>query len=254
MAGALPRLALDRDPAMRPVRRALLDAVRGAPRREERPWIERIEARRRERVADRAPTGLPTVSGGGAEDEGPPRFAVGEPAATVAEASAFMSLAPEWCLLLMRLVRESRPSSCLELGTGFGISAAYLGAALQLNGSGELRTLEGSPEWAGRARDGLSRLGLDRVEVQVGALTESLPQAAAAGAPLDFVFVDAEHQRQPTIDHFAALAPHLGRRALVVLDDAHWEPVRAAYEEIRRRPEVTSATAIGRLAFCAVAR
>ena len=34
----------------------------------------------------------------------------------------------------MRTVRELSPSACLELGAGFGISAAYQGAALELNG------------------------------------------------------------------------------------------------------------------------
>ncbi|HLM31144.1 MAG TPA: class I SAM-dependent methyltransferase [Solirubrobacterales bacterium] len=253
MAAALPRLVLDRDSAMRPLRAALADAARGTARPEERRWIERIEGRRRELAANHARTDLPMVSGGGKGD-GPAQFDVAESAATVGGASTFMSLAPEWALLLMRLVRESRPGSCLELGTGFGISSSYIGAALELNGAGQLRTLEGLEDWATRAEDGLSRLNLGRVGVEVGPLAQTLPVAAAERAPLDLVFIDAEHQRQPTIDHFATVSPHLAPGALVVFDDANWKPVRSAYREIRKRPEVSSAIAIGRLAFCAVAR
>ena len=42
----------------------------------------------------------------------------------------------------MRIVRELSPRACLELGAGYGISAAYQGAALELNGSGTLTTME----------------------------------------------------------------------------------------------------------------
>ena len=46
----------------------------------------------------------------------------------------------------MRLVRELRPHSCLELGTGVGVSAGYQAAAMELNGVGRLLTLDGSAD------------------------------------------------------------------------------------------------------------
>ena len=39
-----------------------------------------------------------------------------------------------WARFLMRLVGELAPRSCIELGTGFGISAMYQAAALETAG------------------------------------------------------------------------------------------------------------------------
>lgn len=41
-------------------------------------------------------------------------------------------------------VRETRPDQVLELGTGHGVSAAYIAAALQANGRGHLTSVESS--------------------------------------------------------------------------------------------------------------
>src|SRR5207237_7710562 len=39
-------------------------------------------------------------------------------------------------------VRETRPDQVLELGTSFGVSAAYVAAALDENGSGHITTVD----------------------------------------------------------------------------------------------------------------
>src|SRR5215204_1409803 len=55
--------------------------------------------------------------------------------------------------LLFRLVREFAPTSCLELGTCIGVSAAFQAAALELNGAGHLLTLERKPMLVEAARN-----------------------------------------------------------------------------------------------------
>ena len=249
MAAALVRLLPDRDPGTRPIRAALRSAVAGRANEGEAAWIERIEARRLElRAAEqrtRTPDyGAPSANGGGFELSGPET--------TMGIASVMMSLAPPWCPLLMHLVRERDPRSCLELGTGFGISAAYQAAALALNGHGELTTLEGSPEWAESAAATFAALGLDRIEQRVGPIAETLEDAAARRSPVDLVFVDAEHDGDATVAYFHTLLPHLADAALLIFDDADWSGVRRAVNEVARHPRVTTTTRIGRLAALAV--
>jgi predicted O-methyltransferase YrrM len=252
MAAALTRLRRADDPGVEPLVRALSTTVRGRLTAEERAWIERIEARRSQLLQRDAPTGLPEFDP--AAESSPNRgFTITVPRTTMGLASALMSLTPSWCLLLMRLVTEKRPRSALELGTGFGISASYQAAALELNQAGTLVTLEGSEAWAEAASEGFAALGLERVEARVGPIAETLVEEAQRRAPLDFVFIDAEHQEQATIDHFEAVLPSLAEGAIVVLDDADWAEVRAAHETIEGHERVSTSIVVGRLGFSVLA-
>jgi predicted O-methyltransferase YrrM len=249
MMAALVRLLADRDPHAKPIRDALRTAIGGRWTPEEAAWMRRIEARRLEIREQEALTAVPEYHPPAAGGEG---FSIGEEETTMGIASVVMSISPQWCLLLMRLVRERAPRSCMELGTGFGISAAYQAAALELDGGGELTTLEGAEQWAASAGETFAALGLERISQCVGPIEQTLAGEAARRAPLDFVFVDAEHDGDATRDYFHTLLPHLSDGALVVFDDAHWPDMRPAIDEIARHPRVSAAARIGRLAACAV--
>jgi predicted O-methyltransferase YrrM len=193
MAASLPRLAARRDRASRALFRALWTTALGRIPQEERQWIGRIEARRAELAS--------------------------------ADASPFvqwMSIAPVWGRFLMRTVRELAPRSCLELGTGFGISAAYQAAALELNGTGALTTVERDEGLGGVAEAGLARLGLEgRVELRLGQ-DDSLGSVLEPMGSVDYAFLDADHTAEGTLAHFATLLPHLREGAIVVIDDINW--------------------------------
>ena len=73
-----------------------------------------------------------------------------------------------WSFLLFKLIREFKPSTCLELGTALGISACYQAAALKLNQAGNLTTLEGADSLALIAKQHFQALGLDNVRVVIG--------------------------------------------------------------------------------------
>jgi len=150
---------------------------------EERVWVARIEARRRELASEQELT--QPIFSKEPEPRGARWLRMHRPVA-VLEASAEISIPPEWGLFLMRLVRELAPRSCLELGTGFGISAAYQAASLELNGAGRLTTLEGAGEWANAAERGAAALGLHNLEVRVGPLDDTLEGVLAEVAPVEF--------------------------------------------------------------------
>ena len=249
MTTPLVRLAASRDRAAAPVRRALRTTLFGQIPAAERRWIERIEARRRRLLADPASTGPPFDPG----TTGPPgRFQMSRRETTVGVACSFMSLPPAWCVLLIRLVRELSPRSCLELGSGLGISAAYQAAALELNGSGALTTIEGSAAWAKLAQEGLEALGLERTTVRVGPIRECLSAELERPEPLDLAFIDAEHQADATLDQFAAMLPSLAPGAVVIVDDVDWPAMRRAQAAIGRHARVSTSVSVGRLGISVI--
>jgi predicted O-methyltransferase YrrM len=172
----------------------------------------------------------------------------------VGAVSPWASVWPTWGLFLMRLVRELRPRSCLELGTGYGLSGCYHAAALVLNGEGRIVTLEGASARARIADQGFAALGVARVEARVGSLQDMLEDAARRAAPVDYVFVDAEHEEAETLEHFRTLGPHLACPAVIVFDDIRWsDGMRRAWAQISGHPAVTAAIDLHRMGVCVVA-
>src|SRR5688572_21226429 len=121
MAAALPRVALRSDRPSRALAAALRDSVIGRMSPDEREWLARIEARR---------SRLPELLTHARDSAGHHGTLLPD----TTRAVRWMSIPSVWGRFLMRLVRELAPRSCLELGTGFGLSTAYQAAALELNG------------------------------------------------------------------------------------------------------------------------
>ena len=253
MLSRLPRLARKRDPTSRALVRALRTTALGRTPCDEREWIGRIEARRRELAADETavPPGFKPGSKGGAAAAW---FAPIEGPVPIWGISVLFSIPSAWGVFQMRLVRELAPKSCLELGTGLGLSAAYQAAALELNGAGMLTTLEGAHAWGAVAEQGLSTLGLDgRAEVRLGPIDDTLAQVLERIAPIDYAFLDAEHTEEATLEHFDMLLPHVSVGGLVVLDDITFSiGMWRAWNAIRGRERVSTSLALGRMGVVAV--
>ena len=143
----------------------------------------------------------------------------------------------------------------LEIGTLGGYSTIWLARALPEGG--HLITLELDPHHAEVARANLSRAGMaDKVEVRVGPAADTLEaMIAAAEAPFDFIFVDADKEGYP--DYLRA-AVRLSRPGTMIvfdnvvreggiLDPDHPDPrvqgTRALFEAMAAEPRF-SATAV----------
>ncbi len=252
MAGKVPRLAARRDRTSRAVARALGSTALGLGGGGERPWIDRIEARRAELELERtavSPDFDPASEGVTASwfegIEGPvPIWGI----------ARMFSIPATWGAFLLRLIRELSPRSCLELGTGLGLSAAYQAAALELNDSGLLVTLEGAQAWAVVAEQGLDELGLaGRARVERGSIDDVLPPLAAELAPIDYAFLDADHSEKATVKHFEFVLPHLAPGAVVLLDDiTHSEDMARAWAAIGNNERASASMALGRMGVVAI--
>jgi len=146
-----------------------------------------------------------------------------------------------WALVLFHLIRELKPSSCLELGTCVGISAAYQAAALRLNQKGALITLEGAPGISRVAEETFDILGITNASVITGPFHETLPGALTAAKPVDFFFNDGHHDYNAVIQYFNEALPWLADEAVVVFDDISWSPgMRKAWSGIENDKNVAA--------------
>jgi predicted O-methyltransferase YrrM len=252
MAGRLPRVVGRHDPTSRALARALGSVALQRLRPAEREWVCRVEARRRELAADpRALRPDFEARPGMAPDD----FLDSEDRPPIAGIAVLLSIPQWWGEFLLRLVREIAPGRCLELGTAVGISTAYQAAALELNGSGRLTTLEGAKTWASVAEEGLSVLGLaDRATVRTGAIDETLATALDEIGSIDYAYLDADHSEQATMRHFDMILPHVAPGGVVVLDDIGYSPdMWSAWHAVRSRNRVSTSLALGRMGLVTVA-
>lgn len=242
------------DPAGRMFANAIGAALSGRATAEEAALIARIEAlRAREASSDQVLQVIDYGAGSRKNQHSAEQAARGvETTRTVAAASR-AARPPFWCLLIMHLIRETRPATCVELGTSLGISAAYTSGAQQLDGQGHTVTLEGAPAIAERAADNLAGLGLDNVRVVPGPFHDTLAAVLEAEAPVDWVFVDGHHEEHATLRYFEQLLPHLSDRAIVAFDDISWSAgMRRAWRRVIEHPAVSLSVDLRLLGVCAV--
>ena len=155
----------------------------------------------------------------------------------VGEICRIASKGPASAAVLFSLIRQLKPQRCVEMGTCVGISGAYIGAALALNGAGRLVSLEGDEAVAAIARRNFAALGLAQVTVVVGPFHRTLVPALAAATPVDFLFVDGHHDEHATQRYFETALDYLAADSLAVFDDINWsDGMRRAWHAVAAHP------------------
>lgn len=219
VSGEAPRAVLD----------GLRAAVRGVRSEREAQVIDRIELFREFLL--HSDEEFDSVDyGAGRRSDPAPQSSVTRTIGTMTRSSKPAA----WSFLLFRMMREVRPTAALELGTCVGISAAYQGAALELNESGRLVTLEGAPALAERSRRTLSELGLaERVDVRTGRFADSLPIVLDDIAPVSWAFIDGHHAEEPTLDYMEQVVTRAAGETVLIFDDINWsDGMRRAWRTI----------------------
>jgi predicted O-methyltransferase YrrM len=253
---ALGALARDRVHYIRDVACGLQRASEGYLAEEERELIARIEERRRRleaRTDDIAVVdyGAGSLSArGGAEPHATGRSVL----RTIGPACRMVSKAQRWCLILFRLIRTLKPQICLELGTAFGISGAYQAAALALNGSGRLITLEGAVSLARIAEETFSVLALTpHVTVVGGRFQDTLVPTLESVTRVDYAFIDGHHEHAATLKYVADTTAALSHPGLLILDDIDWsDGMRRAWAEVESTAAMRVTVTLDGLGLCIV--
>jgi caffeoyl-CoA O-methyltransferase len=129
---------------------------------------------------------------------------------------ARMQISPDQGALLTLLVRATKASNALEIGTFTGYSAICI--ARGLGQGGRLTCLEIDPDFAATAQRNLEDAGLqDRVTIVIGDAEETL--AATAEEPTyDFAFIDADKQAYG--DYYELVLARTKPGGLILIDNA----------------------------------
>lgn len=175
----------------------------------------------------------------------------GEIQRKLSEIAQFSARRPREGNLLYRICQHFQPGTCLELGTNLGISSLYQLSALE---NSRFITLEGSSALAEIAQKNIADFGF-QAEVLVGEFSDLLAQSDLAAIQPDYVFLDGNHQYEPTMRYVHTILPHISPGGILILDDIYWSAeMRKAWETICALPEVTVSIDLFFMGICFVRR
>jgi len=125
----------------------------------------------------------------------------------------------------------------LEIGTSYGYSGLWLGAALMHNG-GALTTIDRNSGKVKAARETFSSAGLaETIDVLGGKAGDVLESIEG---PFDFVFIDAD--KENCRRYFDLVWPQLGHRATIITDNVttHAHELAEFLAHLRGHPQLCS--------------
>jgi predicted O-methyltransferase YrrM len=126
--------------------------------------------------------------------------------------------------LLMNIVRYCASRACLEIGTGYGVSAFYLMEAQKRCGLAPLlTTIEGfSPQKEISAKFLNTKYG-SAATLLHGTKSDCLNNIISNPDQFDLLFHDGGHSGDAYLEEILALLPTLRDGAIVVIDDIRWK-------------------------------
>ncbi|MFT5820029.1 MAG: putative O-methyltransferase YrrM [Crocinitomix sp.] len=119
--------------------------------------------------------------------------------------------------LLARLCQFYKVSKVLEIGTSLGIGTSYL--AKHTN---KIITLEGCEEVLDLAKENFKTLGYQQIETRLGEFTKSLAQLDQENKTFDLIYIDGNHQIEPTMAYFEFALNNSHDDTFIILDDIYW--------------------------------
>ena len=150
-----------------------------------------------------------------------------------------LNITPDTGRLLWIMIRSSRATRILEVGTSNAYSTIWLADAARETG-GRVITLEANPAKAQMARENLTRAGCaDRVQILEGRAADLLKTLSG---PFDFIFLDAD--RPNYLTYLELLVPKLAPRGLLVADNvtSHAHELGDFLARVKSHPALFSVT------------
>ena len=141
----------------------------------------------------------------------------------------------KWCQFLYFLSKETHPNNILEIGTNLGISGCYALESLKENKQAKLITMEGLPQLCEIAGDRFASIvPASKFDIREGLFDATFPELLGENIRFDLLFIDGNHQKEPTISYFKALKDRIASTAIFVFDDINWsDHMKEAWETIK---------------------
>ena len=132
--------------------------------------------------------------------------------------------------MLCRLIYLLKPKRALELGTSLGASALCMAAT---SPESEIHTVDACPQTHAVAKYYLDPFVFENLHFHTQTFDEFLTKDRPAW---DFVYMDGNHQYEPTVKMFDQLMPRMSEKGVILMDDIHWSKgMSKAWKEISRK-------------------
>ncbi len=133
--------------------------------------------------------------------------------------------------VLCRLIEYFQYEQILELGTSLGINSLYLSSCPSVK---RLITVEGNPELAAIAKSNFERLHMDGAKILCSEALQAFKPLLNQKEKFDFIFIDANHSKEATLEYFDLSNLMLSDGGIIVLDDINWSKgMSEAWREIK---------------------
>ena len=145
-----------------------------------------------------------------------------------------------WAQFLYCLAKKLQSRNVLEIGTNVGISGAYLLEALKSIPGSRLVTMEGLSQLCDIAeKQFLNIVDEEGFEVIPGLYQNTFPKILESDRNYDLLFIDGNHQKEPTIEYFEKLKAKITSPAVYIFDDINYSiGMHEAWEIIRMDADV----------------
>ena len=139
--------------------------------------------------------------------------------------------------LLYRICNYFQYKKLLEMGTSLGVTTLYLEG---VPGVEQVVTMEGAEEVADKAESAFRKYGHGKVKIVRGDFNDRLEEVLRELDPVDFVFIDGNHRKKPTLDYFDKIVSVVHNNSCIVFDDIHWSrEMEEAWDQVSQDPRVT---------------
>ncbi len=137
---------------------------------------------------------------------------------------------------LFKLAQYMGSTNIIELGTSMGISSLYLSSySKEVN----LISLEGSVQILEQAKENFKTFGAKNISTILGHFDQTFPESLSRFDKIDFVYIDGNHAKAPTLKYFDLCLPKVHDKTVLVFDDIYWsKDMSAAWDVIKKHPSV----------------
>jgi predicted O-methyltransferase YrrM len=131
--------------------------------------------------------------------------------------------------LIARLCEFYKIQEVLEIGTSLGIGTAYLSKH-----SKNTITLEGCKETLQIAQENFKQLNYHHIDARLGEFSSSLNELTTEKRTFDLIYIDGNHQLEPTLAYFEFALNNSHNDTFIILDDIYWSgDMEKAWEKIK---------------------